>query len=385
MTLLMWNTARAQSETPPGSPPSVPTATISEALDAKRSKGAWERYHDAFKAIAGGETLKGHAMLRTLIETYGDHPAARYATEILATLDAKPAKAPRATPPASRATSTAVESPMPDDPFGREEPADLARAELAVYQTLFGITGGALLCAGVSCEDARLVVGLVALGGAGGLALSILGTQDGITPGRTQTLNAGAGWGIFNGIAMANLAGLDGGAAPGLVLFSQLAGVGAGLALNTYYDPRSGDVSRATSLGLWSGVLTLLVHGAFDFDANDDLLWGTLMLFSDLGLVAGATLGALDAVSMTRGRVLLIDAGGIVGGLLGFGIPVLIQNDTGDSGLLFGSAFVGTVVGLGLTTYLTRHWDVPEALSNMSLGFAPMSDGGGAMVFGARF
>jgi hypothetical protein len=64
-------------------------------------------------------------------------------------------------------------------------------------------------------------------------------------------------------------------------------------------------------------------------------------------------------MDISRGRVLLIDAGGLLGGLVGLSAMFLsLGNDHGDA-VLVGSA-VGVVAGLGLTTFLTRDFDAPD-------------------------
>lgn len=374
----------------PGSKPlTVETTTVTPAITATTAVAsstvappgdAWELYHDAFIAIVHDDEKRGATMLKGVVAGYPDHPAAELAAEVLSELERRAqllVKKDRAA-----AVASVVE---PDDPFAPEAPSTLARAELGVFQTINGISVGTLLCFTVKCDDARLFVVTIAVGGAAGLTAALLGTEGGITPGRAQAIDAGMGWGVFNGITLAIVADAEDEAIAGTMMAMQLLGTGAGIAVSALRNPRGGDVSLATSLGLWSGVITLFVHAAAGFEADGQVIAGTLMLLADLGLVAGAVLGVADVIPMTRGRVLLIDAGGIVGGAVGMGLPVLIQGDDIDREAFFVSAIIGTISGLALTTWLTRHWDVPEDVPDIAVGLVPAEGGGGSVVFGGRF
>jgi hypothetical protein len=78
----------------------------------------------------------------------------------------------------------------------------------------------------------------------------------------------------------------------------------------------------------------------------------------------------------------MIDAGGILGMLGGMGVMVLLEGDQVDSEPFFASAIVGTAAGLGISTYLTRNWDIPEVPGELAM--VP-TDGGVMALYGARF
>jgi hypothetical protein len=377
--------ARAQEE--PGSepilgvPPAAPPPAVTDTATTTDTSSvtidpAWERYHDAFLAVLAGDRDRGREILQSVIDDFGTHPATDFAAELLATI---PPKAPPPPPPPP------TEPAGPKDPFAPEGPSPLARAELATFQTLYGITAGGLICGAAECDDARVIVSLLALGGGGGLALSLYATRNGITPGRAQTINAASGWGIFNGIALASALDMESNEAFATVLLGQGAGVLTGIAINSFRDPRGGDVSRATSFGLWASTLTLYAHGLADFEADSTTLWTSLLIAADFGLAIGGALNYKNIAPMTRGRVLLIDAGGLVGGLLGMGSVVLIKGDVGDGKVFFTAAILGTLGGLGLTTYVTRAWDAPDDVLDVTVGIAPDGQGGGSFVVGGRF
>lgn len=348
------------------------TATIAEIIDP-----AWERYHDAFLAVVRGDTQKGRSLLQSVVDDFGQHPATDLAAEVLALLPPDAPTGPPPPPPPSKPSE-------PKDPFAPEDPSPLARAELATFQTLYGITAGGFMCGAGECSDARVVVGLLALGGGVGLGASLYGTRHGITPGRAQTINAASGWGIFNGLTLSLALDFESTGVFGMLLAGQAAGVVSALAINHLRDPRGGDVSRATSFGMWAGALTLYLHGLFEFEADGTALAASLLIASDAGLIVGGALNYNDIAPMTRGRVLLIDAGGVVGGLLGMGTVVLVSGDVGDGKAFFTAAILGTLGGLGLATYASRDWDVVDA-PNVTVGVLPNGEGGGSFFVGGRF
>ncbi len=365
-------TATTETGTTETGTTAAPTPAAEDPVDP-----AWERYHDAFLAIVAGDHPRGRRILQSVVDEFGQHPATDLAAEVLAVLPPEPPKAPPrpAVPPPPTG---------PKDPFAPEEPSPLARAELATFQTLYGITAGGLMCGAAECSDARVVVGLLALGGGAGLGASLYGTRNGITPGRAQTINAASGWGLFNGLSLALALDFEPQGVFGLMLAGQAVGVVSGVMIGNARDPRGGDVSRATSFGMWAGALTLYTHGVFEFEADGKALWASLLVTSDIALAIGLYLNYANVAPMTRGRVLLIDAGGLVGGLLGMGTVVLAEGEVGNGVAFFSAAILGTLGGLGLATYASRDWDVPDG-PNVAIGVLPNEDGGGSVFLGGTF
>jgi hypothetical protein len=74
---------------------------------------------------------------------------------------------------------------------------------------------------------------------------------------------------------------------------------------------------------------------------------------------------------MSRGRSLLIDAGGLLGTLAGASIPAFANPENGPA--IGASGLAGMALGLGLATYLTRGWDEDR-------DDAPAARAGGAMA-----
>jgi hypothetical protein len=80
-----------------------------------------------------------------------------------------------------------------------------------------------------------------------------------------------------------------------------------------------------------------------------------VVVAADLGIALGAVVAARHP-EVSRGRTLVIDAGGLVGGLVGGGTAVLIDEEIGDRGMATALS-LGAAAGLGLAAYLSRHWD----------------------------
>jgi hypothetical protein len=335
-------------------PPPPPSA---DGLSAQNDPAA-ARYHAAFQALASGNRAAAIASLEKLNAQYPDHPLAERARLLIGIM------------------APGINGPQ-DQLVRGEKPTGLARGELVAAQTLHGIAIGGEICLILECNDGRAVVGLLLVGGGLGLTASLLYDSDkGMTPGHAAALNSGTVWGAWQGGALIGIMEPDSTPTVGAtLLLSQLGGLGLGEVLHQTLEPTAGDVSMATSAGFWTGVLAFFGHAANKFDGDSRTTFATILIASDLGLLAGAV--ASKYYPMTRSRTLVVDAGGILGALVGMGVPFLIQNEDSSPGLIFGGAIVGTLAGLGSSYYLTRNWDAPEDLS-LQLNVTPVE--GGATV-----
>jgi hypothetical protein len=99
-------------------------------------------------------------------------------------------------------------------------------------------------------------------------------------------------------------------------------------------------------------------------------------------VLAGALLA--HSVPMTTSRVLLIDAGGLLGTLSGLGLAVLAQGDDVHAAATLVPGLLGTLTGLGVAYYLTQDWDSAEdtAATQLHMGLAPIRGGALASVSG---
>jgi hypothetical protein len=326
--------------------PAVAHAQSDPAPEIDPSDPAWVLYHSAFSALAKGENDVAKARLEELVRRFPDHPVAVRALETLALLGGS--------------VSIKPDGPEPPD-LRHEVKTKSARAELALIQTLHGIAVGVELCIIAECDDGTAFIGTILLGAAAGVGGSLLLTRDGITSGQRATANSGTLWGAWNGAMILGIMVSDSSSdedvtqATTVLLASQLAGLGLGVAAGQMLKPTDGQVALANTVGIWTGVLTLLAFETFEIDFTDSELLGTLLFATDAALVGGAFLAKKEP--MSRGRTLVIDAGGIVGLLAGFGIVTLIQGEDRDPRTFFAAGMAGTAVGLGAATWFTRRWD----------------------------
>jgi hypothetical protein len=252
---------------------------------------------------------------------------------------------------------------------GTETKSSGARAELVVLETLNGLGVGVEVCILAECGNARPWAAALMLGTGAGIAGSLLLTSGGITSGQGQLVETGTLWGFWNGIAIAGVADFydrdSATPATATVLAGQLGGTLIGAGLTQVIHPTGGQVALAGAVGFWTGVEAALILGAADTSMSAQAVFGVLLASSDAGLLGGAFLA--DRYPMSRGRVLLIDVGGLAGGLAGGGIAILIGGDHVGQTVGFTSEIIGTVTGLAIATLLTRNWDPPAPAAHVML------------------
>lgn len=341
--LLFAATVAAQEVTPPA-PETAPVKADERPAETL--------YREAFELLADGDKVGCRQKLKQIVDNYPSDPLAPHASWLYQSMDTR------------------------TKPSESERSSGLAKAEFITFQTAHGVAIGAELCVLLECNSQGIAALLISGGGIG-LGLSLWAAWDGIADGHAQSLDTGVIWGAWHAAA---LIGMDvfkdeKGAAIGLMTF-QLAGLGIGELIYRWRKPAPGDVSLATAGGVWTAGLTALFLGATDIEIDDDAFIATALVASDIGLVAGSFLSA--EYPMSRSRVLLINAGGGLGLLVGFGVPFLIAGDDIDPQVGLTSMMIGSIAGLGLTTYLTRNWDKPEELGlipDLHFGITP-TDGG---------
>jgi hypothetical protein len=353
---LITGSARAAAEDAP--PPPSPEA---------RDDAAWSAYHQAFRALLSGDRAGGVAALGRIEAAYPGHPAAQHAATLLRVVRAR--EEPR---PDADATA--------EEEAGRgERPTRGARAELIVFQTLHGVAVGAELCASLACQGARPHALALMAGGGVGLGLSLLGSARGVTPGQVELLDTGTLWGAWNGFEASLIAGENTGSAR--FWRTMMIGQGGGLLLGGLLwfplRPTSGQVALASTVGAWSTVATAFGVAALDLHGSDRQLWTTLLVAGDAGLVVGAV--AARGSTISRGRTLLVDAGGVLGLLVG----ALIATGSNSSQTKATAGLIGTGLGLAVSGYATRDWDVP--VTNARLAVAPAPGGGAVAGLGGTF
>lgn len=361
-------------------PPEMPEEVEAPEADTSEvDQQAWGLLERAMNALAARDEDAAKRYLERLHRDYPNHPAADASQGALETLGGTRSSAFPDSPDADGGDASGAGA-------AGENNSGIARAELAIFQTINGLAIGAELCGVAQCDDPRLVIGSLA-GGAGlGLGLSLYASRNGITPGHVLALNSGTFWGFANGLFLELSLDQSGDLRrlPGLMAAGQLAGLGVGHLAYTRFKPDAGDVALMNSTGFWSGVFMMMINGIVEPENPQVFARSTLAAF-DLGLVGGAFLA--QAYPMSRGRAFVIDAAGLVGSLTGVGAYLFFTNGEGESRGALTSALVGGGTGLGLATFLTRKWDDDEdLLGNMQLMVGPSRDGKGATVgVGGRF
>ncbi len=272
------------------------------------------------------------------------------------------------------------------DRLGIEEPEGSARASLATGQGLHGAILGLQTCVLLECSGPRPFYGLPTLGASAGLGLSLLATHErGITPGYAAAINSGTVWGAWIVGAGAYIADVESGrSALGSVMIGQLAGTGAGIALGRSLRVTSGDVLFVNSGALWAiGYYLAIMEGVADRYLSGRQGMVEALAVTTAGGLAGAALAS--EFPMTRGRLAIINASGMLGALAGGGIPVMIAGEDTNSRVLAASAVGGATIGLGLGTHFTRQWDddtFESASPSLSIAPTPEVDGFQATISG---
>lgn len=349
----------APSAVPSSGPVSAPPLVASDEACAVESD-----YAAGFDALVRGQDAQALELLERVMAVCPQHP---YAPELARLARTR-------LEPGARLAQDVLARPgvIPSEAVSKETPSQGARASLTVVQTMHGVTQGILLCSIANCDDTRAYVALSLLGGGAGAAISLLTTRGGLTPGQAAAINSGTVWGFGFGLASLGSFDLDGDKSTGVVMAGALGLTGVGILVAEFARPTAGQVSLTNSGGLWAGVVAGLLMATQRGETQD--------FFRIEQGVVGAGLLTFAVMSrnldISRGRVLLIDAGGILGGLLGLSALFLAVNTDNEDALLVGTA-VGVVAGLGTATFLTRDFDAPDDTPAVSVVPAAMGRHGG--------
>ena len=227
------------------------------------------------------------------------------------------------------------------------------RAGLVTFGTVFTtwLGMGTLI---VTDGNDPSAMGIALLGGPiVGLYYSVRATGESrLSDGQASLVNLGGVWGVWQGVGAGVVAGVG---EKGTVLASMLgglAGLGGSHLIVSDRRVRGGDASLISAAGAWGTWLTLCGMMASDVDETDIVVIAA-MLGGDAALLGGAL--SAPTVNMSRSRVRLINAAGLVGTLYGWGATVLgdIDADRGQ----WSAVGVGSIAGLVTGAYLTRNMD----------------------------
>ena len=268
---------------------------------------------------------------------------------------------------------------QPGAPIQREvtltRPIRSGRTELVIGAMVFGGAAGPLLVASVLGDSTFGNTGLGLLvymlsSGAGigaGFLGSFLATRDGIKVGYSSLMIGSAVWGTSFATSLSLGLQVPTRYVYGLAIAGSGIGMTAGFLVARKTDISAGDAALVNSGGTW-GTATgaLLAQAIFRNPSSSQFGWFMLG-----GTTAGVLTGSLLAwkLELSRGRVGLIDVGGLAGTGLGFALGYVIGvNSQSEDNIQTGARYAlgGMVLGLLAGAVMTRKYkgDVPpvEAL-----------------------
>ncbi|HTV19555.1 MAG TPA: hypothetical protein VMG12_12805 [Polyangiaceae bacterium] len=239
------------------------------------------------------------------------------------------------------------------------------RVVLALHSAALGGYLGFALQRASGSDDARLTYPLAALGAAVGVGAAVIVADEwDIDVSRAWFLGASIVW---PGVGTQLLVDADGPESPGRRYLLGILGSVGGLTLATA-GLALGDMSEGGAALTHSGaVMGLLLGGLGEMTIRGDaeLTPRRGMGIGSLGgvLIAGALATQLEVPSSTD--VLAIDLSALLGGLTGaaLGTPVLVSQDESPARdrIWLSGIMLGTVVGAGLSYWITQSEDEPAA------------------------
>jgi len=274
---------------------------------------------------AEGRTALAAALLQTILERYGETPAA--------------AEAARRRAPARTAAAEVTGS---------------GRGELMVWGTLYGLWLGAAVPAAAGADDPEAYgLGLL-LGGPTGFLAARLYAGEGLTEGQARAITFGGTWGTWQGFGWREVA--DVGRTPEATFTAMIAGgltglgIGAALAHNRPVTPGTATMVNFGALwGTWYGLAAAI---AADMDGDDHRLTASL-IGGNLGLIATAL--TAPAWNLSRQRARLINVAGVAGLVGGFGLLLLLQPEDDNTAILVPT--LTSAAGLLAGAAWTRNYD----------------------------
>lgn len=320
--------AQSTSETPPAS-------TSTHELEANAL------YRLGLYVLGKGQLAEAHKILERVTRDYSDTPARALA--------------------AARMVEIEQAQALPDNQRQRssEALANSGRAEFVVSQTVVGGVAGWMIPALIQTDENNAYIGGIMAGTVAGLAGALAVTSK-IPLNETQ-----AGLVYYSQLftawntTMWSLALTDG-QAESVIALPALIGLGAGTALGGYLATHhkelpSGRLSLVAGAGIWTPIVTelaLLAVGGDNLQGKVYQVAGPLM--TDVGIAGAIALSHTLDWRVSRSRMRLINLGGGVGMLLGFGFASMGETQAQGTAAL---TLVGTAGGLLAAVMSTQNWD----------------------------
>jgi hypothetical protein len=367
----------------PGSPVALspvqvtnPGAACPPAAETLFSEGMsrMAQSDDAGAAVLFTRTLElcpSHPSARDMLHNAEQHLATRGTPPTGASATATttaPAAPTAATPPAGTITvettngwSYAAPIPNYNLVYGPDPISFGARVNLVTGGTITGMLFGGFVPAIFPGFRGEHVGAGVLLGGALGMAGSLLASMNGVTQGQAIAVNLGTGIGLGLGFSVAMITTPQ---SAGTILGIAASGIALGTlggALLAMQRPLSGSMSFVGSMAAWSTVLTS--HICFGVGCTRGspstavpIMGGAIAA----GLVGGTVLGALTApsVRISSDRMGWIDLSMSVGTLVVGGSASLFAASGGGADIAWGwGAIAGAGLGALFGVLITQNTD----------------------------
>jgi hypothetical protein len=266
--------------------------------------------------------------------------------------------------PAARSTTPvndALTSQSTESIEARREPAadQEGRGLLVLWSTGYGVWLGAAtdLLLGIDGDRAVVLAPLIGLGIGLGLSLKLTSGVS-ISRGQAWTIMTGFDYGTINGVLWASSFDRSYAATAGISVASSIAAATMAIAVADAKRPRAGTIELIRSSLLWGTLGGLLGLAALGSDSNisDEGVYRTAALTMDLSFLIGLALA--HNVTISRNRVLIIDAGAMGGGLTGLGLAWLAVSAPGsEAAFIAAGGLAGMLAGIGIAAYSTRDLD----------------------------
>ena len=248
------------------------------------------------------------------------------------------------------------------------------RTDLLIFSGYYGIWLGIATPIFLEASSAEAYGAGLLLGGPLVLTYTHYVTKNAsISEAKATIISLGGHLGTWQGIGWAGVSDAEGEDVVGMGELGGLAGIGLATFLANKMDFSEGHAAL-TSSGLQWGAWYGLVWAGISHAEGEDLL-RDMLIGSDL-FVLGTGLATKD-VKMSRARVRLINLGGALGIVFGFGIDLVLQPE--ETSTIMAIAGLGSVGGLALGTTLTKNYDKGKELAftpqfNPSFEFSLLKD-----------
>lgn len=238
-------------------------------------------------------------------------------------------------------------------------------AELTLTQSLYSVPAAATLCFTVASSEAGLAACSLAAVGASGLVTAQL--SRGMKPGQVQAAESAGPWLVAAGLRLVVVRDSDAQTAG-----AALAGVGylGGPLLGAWlasFNPDSGTVALANSMGLWTAASLELARIGWKGQStanfrsrNHDTVPSAIatLIGTGLGIAGGALLGR--ELQPSRADVWGLDGLALLGFAMGAGIGNAISSKNGDEAAMARGGTVGMLTGAAVGLWLLPGWRGPS-------------------------